>query len=504
MKKIITTALAAIMLLGLSIANAQVQKNTLSDKDNFFIPPHFASPSNPKGNNSVASLNKKTMKQRLDSVLEEKYNPSTNNYSPFIRNQHTYDYNGHLLSKISIMWNSSDNNWRNNTKQTNTYNSLGLLGKEENYTWDTTNNAWAGSYKNELTYDSKGNQTSYTSYSSWDATTHAFIPSGKTIYLLNAAGKTITSLDSSWDSNNHIFVIGTKVEYTYDVNGNNTSSSSYTTNGFNWAPTSKTENTFNTSGKVLTTLITYNNNGNWQNGSKNEYTYNSNGDQTSEMNYNWNAQGNKWDNYNKNISLYDANFNPTSYTSSTWNNTKLIWDYTYKNEYIFDTYGDMINYAFYAWNPGLNQWRNNNQYKYTFNTAYASNDIVWDMGGGVYFKHMITGFLMQYGVGSTWVNSSRFTPYYSSNDFNGIAELNINTTILYPNPTSGLLTITSLRPITTIDVYRITGELVSSTQNITNQENIQLDFSSLSNGIYFVHTYTINGEERNHKVFLSK
>lgn len=111
---------------------------------------------------------------------------------------------------------------------------------------------------------------------------------------------------------------------------------------------------------------------------------------------------------------------------------------------------------------------------------------------------------MQYGVGSTWVNSSRFTPYYSSNDFNGIAELNINTTILYPNPTSGLLTITSLRPITTIDVYRITGELVSSTQNITNQENIQLDFSSLSNGIYFVHTYTINGEERNHKVFLSK
>ncbi len=488
MKKIITTALAAIMLLGLSIANAQVQKNTLSDKDNFFIPPHFASPSNPKGNNSVASLNKKTMKQRLDSVLEEKYNPSTNNYSPFIRNQHTYDYNGHLLSKISIMWNSSDNNWRNNTKQTNTYNSLGLLGKEENYTWDTTNNAWAGSYKNELTYDSKGNQTSYTSYSSWDATTHAFIPSGKTIYLLNASGKTITSLDSSWDSNNHIFVIGTKVEYTYDVNGNNTSSSSYTTNGFNWAPTSKTENTFNTSGKVLTTLITYNNNG----------------DQTSEMNYNWNAQGNKWDNYNKNISLYDANFNPTSYTSSTWNNTKLIWDYTYKNEYIFDTYGDMINYAFYAWNPGLNQWINNNQYKYTFNTAYASNDIVWDMGGGVYFKHMITGFLMQYGVGSTWVNSSRFTPYYSSNDFNGIAELNTNTTILYPNPTSGLLTITSLRPITTIDVYRITGELVSSTQNITNQENIQLNFSSLSNGIYFVHTYTINGEERNHKVFLSK
>ena len=86
----------------------------------------------------------------------------------------------------------------------------------------------------------------------------------------------------------------------------------------------------------------------------------------------------------------------------------------------------------------------------------------------------------------------------------GINEINkTNTITIYPNPTSGIVTISSSEAIASINVFDVTGKLVYNQQNI-KQTNTTLDLSTLSNGIYFIHALTENGEVCNSKVVVGK
>ena len=74
---------------------------------------------------------------------------------------------------------------------------------------------------------------------------------------------------------------------------------------------------------------------------------------------------------------------------------------------------------------------------------------------------------------------------------------------IYPNPTSGIVTISSNQAIVNIEVFDVTGKLVYSQQNI-KQTNTTLDLSTLSNGIYFINDVTENGGVSKSKVVVSK
>jgi ELWxxDGT repeat protein len=85
-----------------------------------------------------------------------------------------------------------------------------------------------------------------------------------------------------------------------------------------------------------------------------------------------------------------------------------------------------------------------------------------------------------------------------------ISEINKNNYLnIYPNPTSGIVTIASTQAIADIDVFDVTGKLVYSQNNI-KQHNSSIDLLSLSNGIYFIHAQTENGGVNISKVVLSK
>ena len=87
----------------------------------------------------------------------------------------------------------------------------------------------------------------------------------------------------------------------------------------------------------------------------------------------------------------------------------------------------------------------------------------------------------------------------------GINEINnLNKISIYPNPTSGLVNISSNQPIANIEVFDVTGKLVYNQQNNTKQTNTEIDLSALSNGIYFIHAEAANGKLSNSKVVVSK
>jgi len=71
-------------------------------------------------------------------------------------------------------------------------------------------------------------------------------------------------------------------------------------------------------------------------------------------------------------------------------------------------------------------------------------------------------------------------------------ELKLITCEVYPNPTTGLITINSNENLNKIDVFDNLGNLVFNKNDFSNSSTSQLNLSSLSNGIYYINITTIN------------
>jgi hypothetical protein len=87
----------------------------------------------------------------------------------------------------------------------------------------------------------------------------------------------------------------------------------------------------------------------------------------------------------------------------------------------------------------------------------------------------------------------------------GINEANkTNHITIYPNPTSGIVSISSNQTIANIEVFDVTGKLVYTQQNNNNQTNLEIDLSALSNGIYLIHAQNNFGGISIRKLVVSK
>ena len=64
--------------------------------------------------------------------------------------------------------------------------------------------------------------------------------------------------------------------------------------------------------------------------------------------------------------------------------------------------------------------------------------------------------------------------------------------VIYPNPTSGALTVESASPIREITVYDLSGRVVVAAQNFAPQQ-YAINVSSLHSGIYLLKAVTDSG-----------
>ena len=77
----------------------------------------------------------------------------------------------------------------------------------------------------------------------------------------------------------------------------------------------------------------------------------------------------------------------------------------------------------------------------------------------------------------------------------GIEENTTTLFSIYPNPTSGVLNIKSVVPISEITIYNNLGQLL-----ISSKEKNQLDISALSEGVYFLKIIAENGQTETKKI----
>ena len=86
----------------------------------------------------------------------------------------------------------------------------------------------------------------------------------------------------------------------------------------------------------------------------------------------------------------------------------------------------------------------------------------------------------------------------------GIKENRNNEFAVFPNPTNGMITITSkaLTSVMNVAVYNVVGDMVHESK--TTQTKTQLDLSYLSNGVYFVKVSLAEGKQATYKLVIQK
>lgn len=87
---------------------------------------------------------------------------------------------------------------------------------------------------------------------------------------------------------------------------------------------------------------------------------------------------------------------------------------------------------------------------------------------------------------------------------NEILKDNQNGVKIYPNPSSGIFTISSNQTIETLNVYDLTGKLIQSQFNSSKQNTFILNLSEFSDGIYLIHAISNKGEFSKSKIVLSR
>ena len=103
-------------------------------------------------------------------------------------------------------------------------------------------------------------------------------------------------------------------------------------------------------------------------------------------------------------------------------------------------------------------------------------------GGGTYLKLISTS--LDNNLASSWEASTDDT--LSTDSFLASSSLSI-----YPNPVTNVLTISASTPISGVKIFNILGALVHEVK--TDSQNINMDMSAYSSGIYFIKIYNEEG-----------
>lgn len=109
------------------------------------------------------------------------------------------------------------------------------------------------------------------------------------------------------------------------------------------------------------------------------------------------------------------------------------------------------------------------------------------------------------GSDCAWIDNVVFPGFgtlapQDTNDFVGISDYSIPTAniIVYPNPTSGQLTVSSSEAIRNITIYDLSGRLVESV-NVNADMQVNLNVARLNSGVYFIKTQLENQQTKTSK-----
>lgn len=415
MKHLFFSTVMAVLFLPFSIMGQDLQQNTLKNKQQEEIETIrqrameirdslnevYSDKSKDFQKNPLKSSS--TTSKVLDSLINNKYNYSTQVFESERKTTFKFDQNGRLLERfeyktLGTQWIEDekletvyDNNgniassttyrFDENTgqitggsKMENVYDSANNLTQAITLHWDTISGQWVNKIKLEQTYDSTENLTLMANFW-WRADTQEWLPTKEITY--NAQADILTEISYLWYHSTGEFYRAQKEEYIYNAANVITSVQVYSTEVYpvTWALSFTQNYTYNSSGLLILKQST---------GSKTEYTYHANGNLNLSIDYYWDNYDNewvKWDGYKYN---YDSQ-NRTTYRSHRFYDLDGSINYESVWQYAYDSNGNRTLYSLYEGHPYYlrQEW----QYEYTYDQHSNLTQVIYYDWEGKEYKY---------------------------------------------------------------------------------------------------------------------
>lgn len=398
-------------------------------------------------------------KQKLDFVLFERYEDSTERWLNLFRDGYLYDSIGRQIQRGYQIWDDLTGEWRGLVKREYTLDANGNRIFNIYFVWDPNVGQWAYSRKVESTFDANNNMTRQIDYQ-WIDSTGVWMAMDRSEYTYNSGGN-----------------LSLYIEYNWNVAENR------------WIECAKEEYTFNTIGKWITRTEYYwdDRSNAWLAGYKSDFTYDSRGNLSEYCDSGWDAESNQWVGQNKIVYTFDANNRAEQYFEYSWDIASAVWILNYRDVSYFDDSGNMIRIDGYL-NDSTNQMVLTYRSEYTYDNAFAGNDLILPelYFQNEYFTHKLVDIVGWYRNDSTsqWVPLQRERFLYSEININSISETGFSKIRIFPNPATDVIILESDDPfetsrfeLTDMQGRKVVSEMLDGTRS-------QISVAELSNGIY--------------------
>ena len=205
------------------------------------------------------------------------------------KEEYDYDLNRNVISEAKYNRNSEAEEWVGRDKWEYAYDSNGNMTFTGDYIWDNEAKKWVSNWKYEYTCDTNKNITLDSSYVWW-VEISKWVLRYKTEYSYNAKEEVTLRCRYEWDQENSKWDYYYKDECYYDAQGNMTSEVDFNWNedAGDWFFWYKYTSSFDTYGNIISdTGYKWNIGKGWVESFNEEYTYDANGNMTSSFNKDW-------------------------------------------------------------------------------------------------------------------------------------------------------------------------------------------------------------------------
>ena len=406
------------------------------------------------------------------------WNPDTVYIYRYEIERYIYSYNQQGLLIMELMQYWQNDTWKHGGQCTYIYDANNNMQTKLHENWG--NWPWEIYSKYTYTYDSKNNLLTELVE---DKSDNTWINNRQLLMTYDENNNLLTQLRQSWNQNYDTWSNNTLNTYTYDSNNNLQKRFIQTYESDTWRNFSQYSYTYDSDNNLLTDFyqVWADNNSGWLDIFLYTYTYDSNNNLQSEL-------GDQFDSTTElSTFLYDRNNNLLEQLIQTMQNGNLVNKSKITNTY--DQQNNLLMYLREIWEN--NNWIDDLQKSWTYdendNCILVENfsfiDGAWhpaDIPIDLYQNNMQSSF---------YYNAHKVTASYKKVTETTSTEYLVLTPIsIYPNPTSGLLNITSEEHnIRMISIFDLSGVRMFETKNTT------FDISHFSAGVYVVQIVTEKG-----------
>lgn len=412
-----------------------------------------------------------------------KFSGTNSAWDGFTNEIYTYDNVGRILSDTKQNW--INGSWVNLSRYTNTYNTDGSMAAT---TWEAwSNNTWIKTYQYSYQYDGLKNLAIQIDMV-WDNINNTWVNAEKFSHIYNDNHYMVREIGQKWSGGT--WVNNYQKVYTYDSYGNN----------------------------LMQTEQTWINNA-WVYYFQSQYGYDYNNNDTCEIGKFYNTATSSWDYRYKYCRSYDENRNLTFFAQDNWDANNQAWVPVFSNTYAYDATGNILSSMNMIWNSNTNVLENGSRTEYTYNESGKITDYkdyYWNGGSAAWVPNTYYSYTYDlegnnvyelYQKYSTYtnayVNADQYIYYYNNSTLaTALREPgNEFEAGIFPNPSNGMnmqlhVNMPGDAEIN-LNTYDEGGKLIRTETKaaIAGVSNIELNYSGLTSGVYFIQLLDRNSGE---------